>query len=131
MSNYKEEIRKIKSWMAKYNGEAGTKGFVIGLSGGIDSSVVACLAVKAVGKENVIGISLPCGGTPDHYQHDAADLASNLGIVFFTKSMFQSLQNINADIQVLVRGVDKEDASRLTKSNIKARLRMLYIYAMA
>ena len=60
MKNLNKEIDDIAEWMKNYISGAGAKGFVVGLSGGIDSSVIACLAVKAVGKENVIGISLPC-----------------------------------------------------------------------
>ena len=53
---------------------------VIGLSGGIDSSLTACIAVDALGKENVWGISMPSSYSSEHSITDAKKLAQNLGI---------------------------------------------------
>src|SRR5207244_13640235 len=52
----------------------------VGLSGGVDSSVVACIAVAALGKENVTGISMPGPYSSEGSLRDARQLASNLGI---------------------------------------------------
>jgi len=120
------EVNKVVEWMKKYNQNIGTQGFVMGLSGGIDSAVVACLAVKAVGKKNVVGIALPDGEILDHYTRDASDLAKNLGLTFFTNSMSKALSEIKKNIEVYGT---KQATKRLTISNLKARLRMLYLYA--
>ncbi|RMH07322.1 MAG: NAD+ synthase, partial [Aquificota bacterium] len=53
---------------------------VVGLSGGIDSSLVACLAVDALGKEKVVGVFMPSEWTSKESQEDAYELAQNLGI---------------------------------------------------
>jgi len=53
---------------------------VLGLSGGIDSSVVAAIAVDALGPGNVIGVSMPSGHSSDHSKDDAADLARRTGL---------------------------------------------------
>ncbi|MFR7879406.1 MAG: NAD(+) synthase, partial [Butyricimonas paravirosa] len=53
---------------------------VLGLSGGIDSALVAALATEALGKENVLGILMPSRFSTDHSVTDAVDLARNLGI---------------------------------------------------
>ena len=55
---------------------------VVGMSGGIDSSVTACIAVEALGKENVIGVSMPSKFSSGHSKSDAERLAENLGICF-------------------------------------------------
>ncbi len=57
---------------------------VIALSGGIDSSLVAAIAVDAIGAENVIGVSMPSRYSSDHSQTDAKALAENLGIRYLT-----------------------------------------------
>ena len=58
----------------------GFKRAVLGLSGGIDSAVVAVLATEALGKDNVLGILMPSEFSTDHSVKDALDLARNLGI---------------------------------------------------
>ncbi|MFL3006118.1 MAG: 7-cyano-7-deazaguanine synthase [Candidatus Neomarinimicrobiota bacterium] len=55
---------------------------VIGLSGGIDSALVASIAVSALGKKNVCGISLPSKFSSAHSLNDAKQLATNLGIEY-------------------------------------------------
>ncbi len=62
----------------------GFKEVVIGLSGGIDSSLVAAIAVDALGSENVTGISMPSGYSSEHSKSDAHHLAANLGIRYQT-----------------------------------------------
>ncbi len=57
---------------------------VIGLSGGIDSALVACIAADALGAENVIGVSMPSRYSSDHSKTDAQQLAENLGIRYET-----------------------------------------------
>ena len=63
-----------------YLGKTGFRKAVIGLSGGIDSSVVAAVAVDAIGAANVIGVSMPSRYSSGHSRDDAFELAANLGI---------------------------------------------------
>jgi NAD+ synthase (glutamine-hydrolysing) len=67
-----------------YLGKTAFREAIIGLSGGIDSSVVAAIAVDALGAENVIGVSMPSRYSSDHSQADARALAENLGIRYLT-----------------------------------------------
>jgi NAD+ synthase (glutamine-hydrolysing) len=60
----------------------GFSGALIGLSGGIDSAVVACIASRALGPANVLGVAMPSRYSSDHSRCDAAQLAKNLGIEF-------------------------------------------------
>lgn len=55
---------KIQDFISEKVSESGSDGVVIGLSGGIDSSTVACLAVNALGPERVLGILMPSATTP-------------------------------------------------------------------
>jgi NAD+ synthase (glutamine-hydrolysing) len=67
-----------------YLGKTGFREAVIGLSGGIDSSIVAAIAVDAIGAENVVGVSMPSRYSSEHSQVDARKLAENLGIRYLT-----------------------------------------------
>ncbi|MBK6561418.1 MAG: NAD+ synthase [Dehalococcoidia bacterium] len=67
-----------------YLAKTGFKQVLIGLSGGIDSALVAAIAVDALGPENVIGVSMPSRYSSDHSMTDANELAANLGIGYLT-----------------------------------------------
>jgi NAD+ synthase (glutamine-hydrolysing) len=67
-----------------YMAKTGFTTAIIGLSGGIDSTVVAAIAVDAIGPENVIGVSMPSRYSSDHSQTDANLLAAILGIRYMT-----------------------------------------------
>lgn len=118
--NYINEINNVSNWMKDYAKKAGIKGFVVGLSGGIDSAVIACLAVKAVGKDNVIGLSIPCNSRAD-MNSDAEQLAKNLGIRYMTIPIENSYTALT----------EGNNLAQLTKANIKARLRMVVLYMIA
>src|SRR6202166_4145850 len=64
--------------------KSGFRKVVVGLSGGIDSSVVAAVAVAAIGPENVLGVSMPGPYSSEGSRTDAEQLAANLGIEFLT-----------------------------------------------
>lgn len=67
-----------------YLAKTGFRQAVVGLSGGIDSSVVAAIAVDAIGAENVAGVSMPSRYSSQHSRDDARALAENLGIRYLT-----------------------------------------------
>ena len=75
-----------------YLRKTGFKKAAIGLSGGIDSSLTACIATAALGKENVVGVSMPSRYSSDHSRTDAQNLAENLGI-FFIQFPIQNIVN--------------------------------------
>jgi NAD+ synthase (glutamine-hydrolysing) len=64
-----------------YFHKTGFRRALIGMSGGIDSSLTACLATEALGRENVIGASMPSRHSTSHSKDDAEELAKNLGIL--------------------------------------------------
>jgi len=125
--DYLKVIYEMAQWMKEYAQNAGAKGYVVGLSGGIDSSVVACLAVKAVGKENVIGISLPCQSRQD-MKDDALEVADNLGIIFEQVFLNETFEALGKGLFV---DINHDKIQTLTLANMKARLRMTALYAVA
>lgn len=123
--NWQDEFDNVKKWLKEYADEARVKKLIVGLSGGIDSAVVASLCCKAIGKENVIGISIPCQSSADS-EIDAKKLANNLGIKFHIKSIETAFEIIRSSL------VDNEGKiDNLTQENIKSRLRMVILYGFS
>ncbi len=92
---------------------------LIGLSGGIDSSVVAAIAAEALGKENVTGITMPSRFNTEQTKSDAAKLAENLGIEFLSIPIEQTLQQFDESLAA-VSGWDNEGVAY---ENLQARIR--------
>ena len=124
------KIDKITNWLADFAINKGFNGYVIGLSGGVDSAVSASLAVRALGKDKVLGILLPCAipGERDRTEDVelAKKLADNLGINYVIVRLDTPAEHLFLNIK-LVTNVE----SHLVLSNIKARLRMTAIRAYA
>ena len=114
------ESIKIQNFIKKQLRNAGKDKIIIGLSGGIDSSLSATLAVNAIGKENVIGVMLPYRTShPDSLNH-AKLVAEHLGI-----------ETTTIDISPMVDAyfdTYEKDADRLRIGNRKARERMCVLY---
>jgi NAD+ synthase len=113
--------KKIIDWIRKQIKEARAKGIVLGLSGGVDSSVVAALLKEAVGKERVLALILPCHSQTQDLE-DARLVAQKLGIKSKTLDLSRIYDNL-AKILPL--------AGSLAKANLKPRLRMLVLYYFA
>lgn len=99
----------------------------LGLSGGIDSALVACIATEALGKENVLGVSMPSRYSSEGSKDDAEILANNLGIAFKTipiEEQFKSyLDTLNPHFENL-----KPD---ITEENLQARIRGVILMALS
>lgn len=112
--------RKIVCWLQDEIKAAGAKGVVFGLSGGIDSAVVAALAKEAVGK-NLLGLILPCESSKEDLK-DANLVAKHLKI----KTKVVDLTKIyKALLKLFPKG------NKVAKINLKPRLRMLTLYYFA
>ncbi len=114
-------VKDIQNWIKEYINNANAKGVVLGLSGGIDSSVTAALSVNALGKENVIGLGLPCHSIKQDLE-DGKFVAENLGINF---KIFDLTSTYDMLLSVLK---DKMEPSTMAVANLKPRLRMSTIY---
>jgi NAD+ synthase len=111
---YQETIKKIENKLKDY---IGNKKAIIGISGGLDSAVVAKLCVNSLGKENVLAIMMPCG---NQSTKDAKLVVDQLGI----KSKQINIKKIVDTFNFLKSG-------KISKGNIAARVRMTILYAFA
>ncbi len=100
---------------------------VIGLSGGIDSSLVACIAVEALGRENVSGIGMPGPYSSDHSVTDAREMAEKLAIPFHLISINPGYQSAIAALDPLF----KDTKPGVAEENIQSRLRGLTLMAFS
>ena len=113
----------IVSWVRKQVNLAGAKGIVVGLSGGLDSSVVAVLSKKAF-PDNVLALILPCKSSPQDVS-DAKMVAEKYGIE--TRQI-----DIEPVFEALFRQLEDRDTQmNLAVANLKPRLRMIALYYYA
>ncbi|GAO05395.1 putative glutamine-dependent NAD(+) synthetase [Anaeromyxobacter sp. PSR-1] len=77
-----EVLRALVMGVRDYVRKCGFRQAVVGLSGGIDSALTACIAAEALGAENVLGVGMPSRYSSGHSREDAAELARNLGVRF-------------------------------------------------
>jgi NAD+ synthase (glutamine-hydrolysing) len=113
----------VKDYFAKF----GFSKACLGLSGGIDSALVAYIAKKALGKENVLGISMPSRYTREGSRDDAKDLAERLGIQFKEipiEGPFNEFLNL---LQPYFEGKESD----ITEENLQARIRGIILMAMS
>jgi NAD+ synthase len=118
--------KKLVEWLKEKAGTAGAKGAVFGMSGGIDSSVVAALCIRAFPKAS-LGLIMPCHSNDEDRKH--AELVSK---AFAVPSRLVPLDSI-LDEYLKVLPDFKVDApqKRLAQANAKARLRMVTLYYAA
>lgn len=124
--NPKLETERIVRWLKEQAAAAGVKGAVFGLSGGIDSAVVAALCRKAFGVD-MLGVIMPCHSEPTDVEHamlvaQAFDMPARL---IKLDGIYDSLLNL-LDPDAAAQG--KRD---LATSNLKPRLRMISLYYQA
>ena len=104
----------------------GYKKACVGLSGGIDSSVVACLAVGALGAENVKGLMLPSQFSSESSVEDAKKLAENLGIDFSVLPISEAYTAIMNTLKPITGGTEFD----ATEENIQSRFRSVLLMAL-
>jgi NAD+ synthase (glutamine-hydrolysing) len=110
-----------------YFAKTGFKRALIGLSGGIDSAVCLCLAVEALGSENLLAVLMPSRYSSEHSVTDARLLAQNLGVrheFISIEKPFSAFENILSDI---FRGRETD----ITEENIQARIRAVILMAIS
>ena len=123
-----EEIyRALVLGTRDYVGKNGFKHVVIGLSGGIDSSIVAAVAVDALGAANVTGVTMPSPYSSTGTRNDAAKLARNLGIDLLRVPITGVLTAYKRVLAAAFKGL-KED---VTEENLQARIRGNYLMALS
>jgi len=110
-----------------YAAKCGFRSAVLGLSGGIDSAVVACLAMEALGADKVTGVAMPSPYSSTHSVEDALQLAQNLGMPCLKIPIAESLEVFKSQMRPAF-GDRAEDA---TEENMQARLRGLSLMSLS
>ena len=124
--NLPEVEKRIRRFIKEYVKNAGADGIVLGLSGGIDSSIIAALSSLSIGGDRVLGLMLP---EKETYNPKDIDDAKCVAEKFGLKTQI-------CDITPVLDGFYKtipifDQADKLCKGNIKARTRMIYLYYYA
>jgi NAD+ synthase (glutamine-hydrolysing) len=110
-----------------YVGKCGFRSVVLGLSGGIDSALVAALAVDALGSDKVVGVAMPSRFSSDHSVNDARQLAANLGIAFHIIPIGAVHDAYEQTLAPAFAGL----AADVTEENLQARVRGALLMAMS
>lgn len=128
---YKEEqeqlkvkIEKIVEWIRKQVNNAGKKGLVFGLSGGIDSAVVAALCQKAF-PAHILALRMPCESL-DSDINDAREMTDKFHIPYDHIDLTTTYRHLLSILKT-----ENNQYSKMAKANIKPRLRMIVLYYFA
>ncbi|WP_242395216.1 NAD+ synthase [Anaeromyxobacter oryzisoli] len=122
-----EVFRALVLGVRDYVRKCGFRSAVVGLSGGIDSALTACIAAAALGPEAVLGVAMPSRYSSDHSREDAAALARNLGIRF----QEISIEPMHAAFMAQVHSVDGRPLCDLAEQNVQARIRGQILMALS
>ena len=118
-----EDLQQIEDALVlgirDYLGKTGFKSVVLGLSGGIDSALTAALAVKALGADQVLGITMPSMYSSEGSVSDAQQLAQNLGMRCETIAIADIYHQYVRDLDPMFEGLDAD----VTEENLQARIR--------
>lgn len=116
-------LKEIEKFLQDYLASSKMSGYVLGLSGGVDSSLVAAIARKAVGKEKLFCYAIDIDSNKDDIldaKRVAEELDVNLEVINLSETYHSYLTQLNG-----------EGFERLTKSNLKVRMRMVALFAFA
>ena len=148
-SELRVELNNAILWIKNYVKNSNCKGVVLGLSGGKDSAVVLAMAVKALGKENVIAVSMPCHSINKDFD-DAKNVAERFGVKLYTIDLTKAYDEFENSANLLMneilqlnKNVENSIEDDTTKNsilgeisleakvNIKPRMRMTTLYSIA
>lgn len=120
------EVNLVIDWIKNYVENSGAKGVVIGNSGGKDSAVVIGLCSKALGKDSVLAIAMPCSSNTQDLE-DAKLVADTFGVKMLTINLTNTYTTLTSTIE---QGI-KKPIPNYSSINIRPRLRMTTLYAIA
>ncbi|NOC46159.1 NAD+ synthase [Ruegeria sp. HKCCD7559] len=124
---WEQDYRAMVQSLRDYMGKTGFKKAVLGLSGGIDSALVATIAVDAIGADNVRCVMLPSEYTSQASLDDAEAVAKALGVHYDHVPISESRAAVTNTLAPLFAGLDEG----LTEENIQSRLRGLLLMAIS
>lgn len=126
--NAEKEVNNIIKFIRDYYKENNLGGAILGISGGKDSAVVAALMTRALGAENVIGVTLPCHSKKED-KSDAELISEDLGFQLLNVDLTVVFDTFKDEITKL--GNFNEDEVKNSDINLKPRLRMATVYYLA
>lgn len=124
--DFSEAQTCICRFIKEYVENAGAKGIVLGLSGGVDSAAVAALSSLAIGGENVLALLLP---EQETFKQKDIDDAKTVAEIFHLQTVTADMTEVLDDFYRSIPAYKETD--RLCKGNIKARTRMVFLYYYA
>jgi NAD+ synthase (glutamine-hydrolysing) len=127
MSDAAEVYDALRQSLADYLRKNGFKKVVLGLSGGVDSTLTAAIAVDALGPENVLGVTMPSAFSSSHSVSDSEKLAANLGMELLTIPIADAY-NVYLDG---LKGVFGPHEMGLAEENLQARIRGTYLMTIS
>jgi NAD+ synthase (glutamine-hydrolysing) len=120
---YKALVTGLRDYFTK----SGLKTGILGLSGGIDSALCLCLAVEALGHENVRALLMPSRYSSDHSVKDAVALADNLKVHYDIVNIEKPFSAFETDLIPVFKGKNPD----ITEENIQARIRAILLMAVS
>ena len=126
--NAERETKRIIEFIRKYYKDNNLGGVILGISGGKDSGVVAGLFVEALGKENVIGVTLPCH-SKENDRIDAKLVSDYYGFELINFDLTNVFDSFKDELNNL--GSFNEEETKNSDINLKPRLRMSTLYYLA
>ena len=125
--NYQNIEHALVLGIKEYFRKQGFSKAILGLSGGVDSALVLCLAAKALGAENVMAVMLPSQYSSDHSVSDSQKLVENLGV----KSDLISIENTFAALQQTLSKQFENTEFNIAEENMQSRSRAVILMALA
>jgi NAD+ synthase len=117
-------LRNISNFIEYSLIESNAQGLVMGLSGGLDSSITAMISAQVVNKEKILGLIMPTKSTPPDDVEDALKIAETIGIQYKVINIETILEPFK---DICRAGIDEEH-TKIAQGNLKARIRMTLLY---
>lgn len=125
----------LRRGVADYCRKTGFKSVLLGLSGGIDSALTACIAAAALGPANVLGVGLPGPFSSDHSVEDARELAARLGVHFEIVQINSAFEAMRPPLDHAFRALNQPALGAslpdLAEENLQSRLRGVMLMALS
>ena len=130
MQEYSKLINETENaikWIKEFVKTTKAKGVVVGNSGGKDSATVIAMATRALGKENVLTVAMPCNSIKEDLE-DAKLVSDTFGVEFISVD----LSNTYNELEITISdALEKNDLNEESKINMKPRIRMTTLYTIA